>query len=168
VQERKGRKRVSQRCGKSDERAFIPEQSCGLAALTPISDAAGGEGVREAAKPDGVIHRYLVSPRGHTSSRLHHRNKLTRAIPTITRKAAGWRCNSGTRSAQLLRGHTQVHQSRLFTPRRYYGATRCVDIKFLTSTWLEVILSQATASLRINMAYLRQIDARKLVSRGPM
>src|SRR5277367_4056766 len=64
MQEREGRKRDSQRCGKSGggPNAFIPapELRTGrLASSDAMPDAAGGEGVHEVAKPDGVIHRYV-------------------------------------------------------------------------------------------------------------
>src|SRR5271170_8131237 len=57
MQEREGRKRDSQRCGKSGggPNAFIPapELRTGrLASSDAMPDAAGGEGVHEVAKPD--------------------------------------------------------------------------------------------------------------------
>ena len=66
MQEREGRKRDSQRCGKSGggPNAFIPtpELRTGrLASSDAMPDAAGGEGVHEVAKPDGVIHRCIFN-----------------------------------------------------------------------------------------------------------
>ena len=45
-----------------DERVFIPGRGSGWQmrkAPTPCWDAAGGEGGHRAAKPEGVIHKYI-------------------------------------------------------------------------------------------------------------